>query len=212
MNRLKTPFDLEKLREGILERKDPKRLAIAACISTGCQALGAQKVLEVFKAEIKKQGLEGKVDVIETGCLGFCEQGPRVVIYPEEYFYFQVKATDVPEIVSKTLINKEIVERLLYTDPITAKKTRHLSEIPFYKYQHRLLLESNSKIDPKKIKDYIALGGYSALAKALFAMTPEQVLGEVKKSNLRGRGGGGFPTYRKWESTRNAAGEPKYVV
>jgi len=181
-------------------------------VSTGCQALGVQKVLEAFNEEIKKQGLEGKVEIRETGCLGFCEKGPRIVIYPEEIYYFQVKATDVPEIVSKTLINKEIVERLLYTDPITGKKARHLSEVPFYKYQNRLLLESNRKLDPKKIENYLAIGGYAALAKALFQMTPEDVMKEVKDSNLRGRGGGGFPTYRKWESTRNAPGEPKYVI
>jgi len=212
MNSLKSPSDLEKLRKDILAKKDPKRLAIAACVSTGCQALGVQKVLEAFNEEIKKQGLEGKVEIKETGCLGFCEKGPRIVIYPEEIYYFQVKASDVPEIVSKTLINNEIVERLLYTDTITGKKARHLSEVPFYKYQNRLLLESNSKIDPKKIEDYLAIGGYKALAKALFQMTPEDVMKEVKDSNLRGRGGGGFPTYRKWESSRNAPGEPKYVI
>lgn len=212
MNSLKSPSDLEKLRKDILAKKDPKRLAIAACVSTGCQALGVQKVLEAFDEEIKKQGLEGKVEIKETGCLGFCEKGPRIVIYPEEIYYFQVKATDVPEIVSNTLINKEIVERLLYTDPVTGKKARYLSEVPFYKYQNRLLLESNRKLDPKKIEDYLAIGGYAALAKALFQMTPEDVMKEVKDSNLRGRGGGGFPTYRKWESSRNAPGEPKYVI
>ncbi len=212
MKPLKSPSDLEKLRKDILAKKDPKRLAIAACVSTGCQALGVQKVLEAFDEEIKKQGLEGKVEIKETGCLGFCEKGPRIVIYPEEIYYFQVNAKDVPEIVSKTLINKEIVERLLYTDPVTGKKARHLSEVPFYKYQNRLLLESNRKLDPKKIEDYLAIGGYAALAKALFQMTPEDVMKEVKDSNLRGRGGGGFPTYRKWESSRNAPGEPKYVI
>jgi len=212
MNSLKSPSDLEKLRKDILAKKDPKRLAIAACVSTGCQALGVQKVLEAFDEEIKKQGLEGKVEIKETGCLGFCEKGPRIVIYPEEVYYFQVKASDVPEIVSKTLINNEIVERLLYTDPVTGKRARYLSEVPFYKYQNRLLLESNSKIDPKNIEDYLAIGGYAALAKSLFQMTPEDVMKEVKDSNLRGRGGGGFPTYRKWESSRNAQGEPKYVI
>jgi NADH:ubiquinone oxidoreductase subunit F (NADH-binding)/(2Fe-2S) ferredoxin/NAD-dependent dihydropyrimidine dehydrogenase PreA subunit len=212
MKPLKSPSELEKLRKDILAKRDPKRLAVAACVSTGCQALGVQKVLETFDEEIKKQGLEGKVEIKETGCLGFCEKGPRIVIYPEEIYYFQVKASDVPEIVSKTLINNEIVERLLYTDQVTGKKARYLSEVPFYKYQNRLLLESNSKIDPKKIEDYLAIGGYKALAKALFKMTPEKVMKEVKNSNLRGRGGGGFPTYRKWESSRNAPGEPKYVI
>ena len=212
MEQMKSPSDLEKLRRGLLAERDPNRPAIAVCVSTGCEALGVKGVLKAFEEEIKKQGLEGRIDIKETGCLGFCEKGPRVVIYPEEIYYFRVKSTDVPEIVSKTLINKEIIERLLYTDPITAKTARHLSEVPFYKYQNRLLLDNNAKIDPKRIEDYVALGGYTALAKALFQMTPEQVIEEVKKANLRGRGGGGFPTYRKWESTRNAPGEPKYVI
>ncbi len=212
MKPLKSSSDLEKLRKKILDKKDSKRLAISVCVSTGCKALGVQKVLEAFNVEIKKQCLEGKVDIKETGCLGFCEKGPRIVIYPEEIYYFQVDAKDVPEIISKTLINTEIIERLLYTDPITGKKARYLSEVPFYKFQKRLLLESNSKIDPKKIENYLAIGGYAALAKALFQMTPEDVMKEVKESNLRGRGGGGFPTYIKWESTRKATGEPKYVI
>jgi NADH:ubiquinone oxidoreductase subunit F (NADH-binding)/(2Fe-2S) ferredoxin/Pyruvate/2-oxoacid:ferredoxin oxidoreductase delta subunit len=212
MERLKTPSDLEKLRENILAKKDPKKPAIAVCVSTGCEALGVKGVLKAFKEEFAKQGLEGKIEIKETGCLGFCEKGPRIVVYPEEIFYFGVKATDVPAIVSKTVVNKEIVERLLYADPVTSKAARNLSEIPFYKYQKRLLLDNNAKVEPKKIEDYIVLGGYTALAKALYQMTPEQVLDEVKKSNLRGRGGGGFPTGRKWESTRNAPGEPKYVI
>jgi len=212
MKPLKSSSDLEKLRKKVIDKKDSKKLAISACVSTGCKALGVQKVLEAFNVEIKKQGLVGKVDIKETGCLGFCEKGPRIVIYPEEIYYFQVDAKDVSEIVSKTLINNEIVERLLYTDPITGEKARHLSEVPFYKFQKRLLLESNSKIDPKNIEDYLAIGGYAALAKALFQMTPEDVMKEVKESKLRGRGGGGFPTHIKWESTRKAPGEPKYVI
>jgi len=212
MKKLKSFSDLEKLRKKILDKKDSKRITISACVSTGCQALGAKNVLDAFKVEIKKQGIESEVDIKETGCLGFCEKGPRIVIYPEEIYYFQVDAKDVPEIVTKTLINKEIVERLLYTDAITGEKARYLSDVPFYKFQNRLLLESNSKIDPKKIEDYLTIGGYAALAKALFQMTPEDVMKEVKESNLRGRGGGGFPTSIKWESTRKAPGEPKYVI
>jgi NADH:ubiquinone oxidoreductase subunit F (NADH-binding)/(2Fe-2S) ferredoxin len=212
MERLRSPSDLEKLGKGILAKKDPNKPAIAVCVSTGCEALGVKGVLEAFKEEFRKQGLEGKIEIKETGCLGFCEKGPRIVVYPEEIFYFRVKATDVPDIVSKTVVNKEIIERLLYADPVTGKAARNLSEIPFYKYQKRLLLDNNAKVDPKKIEDYIALGGYTALAKALYQMTPEQVLDEVKKSNLRGRGGGGFPTGRKWESTRNVPEETKYVI
>ncbi|MCJ7713785.1 NAD(P)H-dependent oxidoreductase subunit E, partial [Candidatus Bathyarchaeota archaeon] len=212
MEKQKSPSDLEKLREDIILRKDPTRLAVAVCVSTGCEALGVQKVLEAFNGEIKKQGLEGKVDIKETGCLGFCEKGPRIVIYPEEIYYFQVKAKDVPEIVTKTLINNEIIERLLYSDPNTGKKSRFLSAVPFYKHQNRLLLESNSKINPKRIEDYLAIGGYEALEKALFRMTPEDIIQEIKVSKLRGRGGGGFPTHIKWKSSRDAIGDPKYVI
>ena len=212
MNKLKEPSDLRKLRENIILGRDSNRLAVAACVSTGCEALGVQKVLEAFNEEIKKQGLKGKVDIKETGCLGFCEKGPRIVIYPEEIYYFQVKAKDVPEIVEKTLINNEIVERLLYVDPNTGKKARSLTEVPFYKDQKRLLLESNSKLDPKKIEDYLVIGGYEALEKALFRMTPEEIMEEIKVSKLRGRGGGGFPTYIKWKSSRDAIGNPKYVI
>jgi NADH-quinone oxidoreductase subunit F len=197
MERLKSPSDLEELRNEILARKDPKKPAIAVCVSTGCEALGVKGVLKVLKEELKKQNVEGSIEIKETGCLGFCEKGPRIVVYPEEIYYFKVTATDVPEIVSKTLLNNEIVERLLYADPVTGQKARNLAEIPFYKYQKRLLLDNSAKLDPKKIEDYIALGGYKALAKALFQMKPEQVLEEVKRANLRGRGGGGFPTARK---------------
>ena len=133
MERLKTRDDLEKLRASILAKKDPKKPAIATCVSTGCEALGVKDVIKAFKEEFKKNGLEGKVGIKETGCIGFCEKGPRVVVYPEEIYYFGVKATDVPEIVSKTLLNKEVVERLLYTDVATKEKERKLSEIPFYK-------------------------------------------------------------------------------
>ena len=212
MERLKSPSDLEELRNEILAKRTLRSQLLLVCVSTGCEALGVKGVLKALKEEFKKQNLEGSIEIKETGCLGFCEKGPRIVVYPEEIYYFKVTATDVPEIVSKTLLNKEIVERLLYADPVTGQKARNLSEIPFYKYQKRLLLDNSAKVDPKKIEDYIALGGYKALAKALFQMKPEQVLEEVKKANLRGRGGGGFPTARKWESTRNAPGEPKYVI
>ncbi|MBC7130950.1 4Fe-4S binding protein, partial [Candidatus Bathyarchaeota archaeon] len=212
MKKLKSPEDLENFRKEVLSKIDPNRPKIVICISTGCQALGAQDVLEAFKEELKNQGLEDKVDVKCSGCLGFCEGGPRVVIYPGGIYYFRVKPSDVPLIISKTLLNNEVLSHLLYVDPATGKVAEKLSEVPFYKYQNRLLLESNEKVDPTSIEDYIAHGGYSALVKALFQMTPEQVIEEVKKSNLRGRGGGGFPTGLKWESARKAHGTPKYVI
>jgi len=207
-----SPEDLERLRREIIAKREPSKPCITVCVSTGCAAQGSRRVVEAFRAELEKQGLKDKVEIKETGCVGFCEQGPRVTVYPQEIYYFKVKPEDIPEIVSKTVLKKQIVERLLYKDSITGRTAQKLEEIPFYKYQLRLLLENNTKIDPKNIEDYIAVGGYSALAKALFEMTPEQIIEEVKKSNLRGRGGGGFPTGIKWETTRNAPGEPKYVI
>ncbi|MGD8900691.1 MAG: NADH-ubiquinone oxidoreductase-F iron-sulfur binding region domain-containing protein, partial [Desulfobacterales bacterium] len=143
---------------------------------------------------------------------GFCERGPIIVIHPEKICYFQIKPEDVPEIVSRTIKEKQVIERLLYSDPNTKEKIIHESEIPFYKNQERLVFGSNGSIDPKRIDDYLAIDGYSALAKVLAGMTSGQVVEEVKKSNLRGRGGGGFPAGRKWEGSRNAPDEIKYVI
>jgi NADH-quinone oxidoreductase subunit F len=175
-------------------------------------ASGAGEVIAAFKAEIEKQGLQADVNTRETGCPGFCERGPVVVIYPDEICYLQVTPEDVPEIVSQTLREEKVVDRLVYADPTTGEKAIHESDIPFYKHQVRNILGSNIRIDPKSIEDYLAIGGYSALAKALSRMSAVEVLEEVKKSRLRGRGGGGFPTGRKWEESRNAPDETKYVI
>ncbi len=212
MPRINSPAELEKVRKEILSRRDPNKPCISICAGTGCLASGASEVIAAFKAEIEKQGLKTAVDTKGTGCPGFCERGPVVVIYPEEICYLQVKPEDVPEIVSQTIKEKKVVDRLLYVDPTTGEKATHESDIPFYKNQMRNIIGNNIKIDPKSIDDYLALGGYSALAKVLSQMTSEQVLEEVKKSNLRGRGGGGFPTGRKWEEARNAPDEIKYVI
>ena len=212
MPKINSPAELEKLRKSILSKRDPNKPCIAICTGTGCLALGAEKVVTALKEEIKKHGLEHKVDIKETGCPGFCERGTVVVIYPEEICYLQVQPEDAGEIVSQTILARKVIDRLLYVDPATGEKAVHESEIPFYKNQMRLLIGNNIKLDPKSIEDYLALGGYSALAKVLSQMTPEQVLEEVKKSNLRGRGGGGFPAGRKWEECRNAPGEVRYVI
>ncbi len=212
MSRINSPDELEKVRQEILSQRDPNKPCISICAGAGCLAFGASEVIAAFKAEIEKQGLKTDVNTKGTGCPGFCERGPVVVIYPEEICYLQVKPEDVPEIVSQTIKEKKVVDRLLYVDPTTGVKATHESDIPFYKNQERNIIGNNIKIDPKNIDDYLALGGYSALAKVLPRMTSEQVLEEVKKSNLRGRGGGGFPTGRKWEESRNAPGETKYVI
>ncbi len=212
VNRISSVEDLEKLREEIKAERAKSDSIISICVSTGCVALGALNVREAFKAELEKQGLKGNVEIRETGCLGFCEKGPRVTIYPEEICYVKVRPEDASEIVAQTLIRKKVVDRLLYTDPNTGKKAVHQSEIPYYQKQTRNLLGTNPRIDPRSIDDYLVTGGYSALAKALLQMSPEQVLEEVKKANLRGRGGGGFPAGLKWETARNAKSEIKYVI
>ncbi|MBC8276305.1 MAG: NAD(P)H-dependent oxidoreductase subunit E, partial [Chloroflexi bacterium] len=212
MPKINSPTELEELRQEILSKRDQNKSCITICAGTGCLALGSDRVISAFEEEIEKQALKTKVDVRGTGCPGFCEKGPIVVIYPEEICYIGVTPEDAPEIVSQTVVGKKVIDRLLYTDPNTGEKAVHEYEIPFYKNQMRLLIGNNIKIDPKSIDDYLALGGYSALAKVLSQMTPEQVLEEVKKSNLRGRGGGGFPAGRKWEECRNASDEIKYVI
>lgn len=211
MAKLRSPADLEKKREQILSQRDPNKPCVTICSGTGCHVLGSDKVAEAFVSEISKNGLTAKVDVRRTGCHGFCERGPVVVMFPEGACYLGVKPADVPDVVSRTLGDKQLVERLLYKDS-AGKTIAHERDIPFYKFQSRIVFGNNTRIDPKSIDDYIALGGYSALAKALFKMSPEEVLGEVKKSNLRGRGGGGFPAGVKWETTRNAPGDIKYVI
>ena len=212
MARLNSPEELENFRQEILLKRDPNKPCISICAGAGCIASGADEVIAAFRAEIEKEGLEAVVDTKGTGCPGFCERGPVVVIYPEEICYLQVKAEDVPEIVSQTINKKEVIERLLYEDPLTGERAIHESDIAFYKNQQRTLLCNNIKIDSKLIDDYLAIEGYSALAKALFQMSDVDVLAEVKKSNLRGRGGAGFPAGRKWEGSRNAPEPVKYVI
>ena len=209
--RLSSPQELEALRKSIIEKRDHNKPCITICGGTGCLALAAQDVITGFRREIQEQGLETKVDIRITGCPGFCERGPLVVIKPENILYQQVKGEDVPEIVSAT-VKGNIVDRLLYTDPNTGKKITYEHEVPFYRKQKRLLLGDNSNIDPTEIRDYLALGGYAALSKVLFEMSPEQIIEEVKKSGLRGRGGGGFPTGVKWETCRQAQGDTRYII
>ena len=216
MPRIESPDALEALRKDIVSGRDPSKPCIAICTGTGCLALGASKVVASLREEIKKQGLESKVDLKvdlrETGCPGFCERGPVIVIYPDEICYLQVQPGDAAEIISKTILGKTVIDRLLYVDPATGEKSIRESDIPFYKNQMRLLIGNNIKLDPKSIEDYLSLGGYTALSKALFQMKPGQVVDLVKDSRLRGRGGAGFPAGNKWEFARNSPGDTKYVV
>jgi len=209
---LHSPQDLERLRDTLTAAQDPDKTCITICAGTGCLAGGCQQVADAFHREIEQRGLADEVDLRTTGCHGFCEQGPLAVIHPQGIFYEHLKARDVPKIMSETIAKGKVIDKLLYKHPQTGKKIVYERDIPFYKLQTRVILGDNSFIDPTRIEDYIARGGYSALAKALFTMRPEQVLDTVKKSGLRGRGGAGFPAGRKWEGCRNAPGEPKYVI
>lgn len=212
MPRINSPAELQAFRNNLISQRDPNKTCITLCSGSACHASGSREVATRFLEEIENQGLAERVEFRRTGCHGFCERGPIVVIHPDEICYFQIKPEDVGEILSETIKDKKIIDRLLYKDPATNEKIIRESEIPFYKNQGRIVFGSNGSVDPKNIDDYIAIGGYSALAKALFGMTPEQVLEEVKKANLRGRGGGGFPAGVKWEGSRNAPGDIKYVI
>ena len=212
MAKLKNREALEKARQSLQKarRKDDRKI-ISLCAGSGCGAYGTAKVRKALLEELDKQGLQDRVRVRLTGCHGFCEKGPIMVIHPEGFFYPQVKEEKIPEIVEKTIRNGEMVASLAFKDPSTKKRILHEQEIPFYRLQQRIIFGQNGLIEPTSIEDYIAEGGYSGLGKALFDMTPEQIVREVKKSGLRGRGGGGFPTGIKWETCRRFDGR-RYVI
>ncbi|RPI54713.1 MAG: NADH-quinone oxidoreductase subunit F, partial [Chloroflexi bacterium] len=208
--RMNSPSDLEAKRKALVAAHDPNRTCVTVCGGTGCRVYGSEKVIEALRAEIATKGLDA--DVRMTGCHGFCEQGPVMVIQPRGIFYKSVKVEDVPDIVEKTVGQNEILERLLYTDPITGVKIAYEHDVPFYARQTRHLLNLNGLIDPTSIDDYIGIGGYGALARALGQMSPEGVIEEVTSAGLRGRGGAGFPTGLKRKLCRATAGEVKYVI
>ena len=212
MPKIHSSAELDTLRQDILSTRDPEKPCITLCSGSACQATHCKKVAAALDLELGKQGLTEAVHFRKTGCHGFCEQGPIIVIYPEGVCYLKVQPEDIPEIVSQTLVAKKIVERLVYVDPNTGEKAIKEDDIPFYKNQQRLVLGLNTKIDPKSLEDYLAVGGYQALTKVFTGMTPEQVIAEVKAASLRGRGGGGFPAGIKWEAARNSKGDTKYVI
>jgi NADH-quinone oxidoreductase subunit F/NADP-reducing hydrogenase subunit HndC len=188
-----------------------QRRTVYVCRGTGCVSAGGDAVYEELKKEVARLRLrDAEVDF--TGCHGFCQQGPNVIVEPDGIFYTHVEPEDAAEIVTSHLQNGEPVERLFYHDPVTGQAIPHYSEINFYQNQERIILRNCGHINPEKIDDYLARGGYQALRKVLFKMTAEQVIEEVKNSGLRGRGGAGFPTGVKWEFCRNASGSPKYVI
>jgi NADH:ubiquinone oxidoreductase subunit F (NADH-binding)/(2Fe-2S) ferredoxin/Pyruvate/2-oxoacid:ferredoxin oxidoreductase delta subunit len=212
MAKLKNREALEKLRKSVeTKRLKDKRKLVSLCAGSGCGAYGTAKVHAALKDELEKQGIQDKVLVKLTGCHGFCEKGPIMVIHPEGIFYPQVKEEKIPDIVEKTIKGGEVLDALTFKDPSTKKRIVHEQDIPFYKLQRRIIFGNNGMIDPTSIEDYIAVGGYGALSKALFELSPEQIIRQVKKSGLRGRGGGGFPTAIKWETCRRHEGD-RYVI
>lgn len=212
MKKLGRVKDIEDLAKKRKEKNQRYQYTIAICSETGCQASGCSAVISFLQKELKSRGLCNRVRVLATGCHGFCEQGPLMVISPGNIFYCHLKPEDTSEIICETLIKGKMVDRLLYKDPVSGKKIIREEEIPFYRRQDRVLLAQNRLIDPRKIEDYVAQGGYQTLGQILMSMEPEEVIDEIKKSQLRGRGGGGFPTGKKWEHCRAAEGEPKYVI
>ena len=209
--RIGSPSDLAGERDRLCKLRGSLDKGVLICVGTGCAARGSRKIHELFVEAAKETGLA--VEAVKcVGCHGFCERGPIVVVQPGEILYQRVEEPDVPEIVRETLLGGRVLERLLYEDSATGLKAQTAEQIPFYRAQQRIVLASNGVIDPRSIDEYIAADGYAALAKALSRMTPEQVLEEVEASGLRGRGGGGFPTGRKWRSCRKAPGSPKYVI
>jgi NADH:ubiquinone oxidoreductase subunit F (NADH-binding)/(2Fe-2S) ferredoxin/NAD-dependent dihydropyrimidine dehydrogenase PreA subunit len=203
---------LRLLRETLIAGEQTTGKLVSVCCGSSCISAGSEHVREAFVRGIKERELEDDVTVKKTGCDGFCEKGPIVIIGPENIFYENVKVEDVPEIISETLLEDRVVERLLYEDPATGERYVNRDDIPFYKKQRRIVLKNCGLINPTSIEDYLKVDGFRALAEILSQMTPEEVIEEIKLSGLRGRGGAGFPTGIKWETSHNAPGEEKYII
>ncbi len=209
-----TAQELDTWRESLTAKVDPDLPVITVCGGTGCRVYGSEKVWTAFQDELTNQKAKAKLnyDIKVTGCHGFCEKGPLVVIHPQGIMYTNVKVSDVAEIVGETIAKNTVIERLLYVDPQTNEEIECEQDVPFYKHQHRLILGLNGLLDPTRIEEYISQGGFNSLKKVLVSLSPEDVIEEMKKSGLRGRGGAGFPTGFKWELCRQQPGDVKYVI
>lgn len=226
--KIKSLDDLNKLREehkqsvrlrqhieGVEDRAESMpeaRINILVCTGTGCLAGESEKVVKNLGLILKARGHENEVKIIQTGCFGFCEQGPIVKIEPDNVFYVRVNPKDAKDIIDEHIVKGNVVERLLYKEPIENKTVNKQHDIPFYKKQLRVALRNCGIINPEDINESIALGGYEALGKALIQMTRDEVIEEIKKSGLRGRGGGGFPTGIKWDITKRQESKDKFII
>lgn len=212
LNKIRDKYLTEMLiRQGGVKNLDNKKF-ILVCGGTGCQSSNSKKILSNLEEEIKKNGLEDRVTATIVGCFGFCEQGPIVQVVPDDVFYVNVTPDNANLIVNEHIINGKIVESLLYTNPIDNSKIDKQHNIPFYKKQLRIALRNCGVINPEKIEEYIAIDGYQALAKSIFDLGADNTLSEMKKSGLRGRGGGGFPTGMKWEFAKKEKNDIKYII
>ncbi|MHC4435448.1 MAG: (2Fe-2S) ferredoxin domain-containing protein, partial [Planctomycetota bacterium] len=188
------------------------RTHIMLCAGTGCVSNGTYKIKDALERELEKHDLEDEVDVVLTGCNGFCAQGPVAVVKPDEIFYQLLTEDDIPHLVEEHFLKGRPVQKLMYTPPAEETPVPKMSDIGFFGKQRLIALRNRGMIDPEKIDEYIARGGYAALAKVLNGIKPKQIIEEIKRSGLRGRGGAGFPTGRKWELVAAAERTPKYLV
>ena len=188
------------------------RSHLLVCAGTGCVSSGSFKIKEALEKEIKKRRLQDEVQVIATGCNGFCERGPIVMVQPDGIFYQLLKIEDVPRLVEEHLLKGRPVKKLMYVPPAEDKPVPKMKDIEFFKHQRLIVLRNRGRIDPEKIDEYIAFDGYEALGKALTKMTPEAIVAEISESGLRGRGGGGFPTGKKWAVCAKEKRSPKYII
>jgi NADH-quinone oxidoreductase subunit F len=212
--RIESRDQFEALQSQARQRNASREQQILVCCGTGCLASGSKKVADAFAEEVAKRGLDASVGLFvkSTGCHGFCERGPLVALHPSGILYTKVKPKQVEQIVEETVIGGEIIQGLLYKNPVDGQRIEQYEEIPFYKHQVRVAMRNIGRIDPIDILDAVAGGAYAGLAKALYEMDPDEVIEQVAVSGQRGRGGAGFNTARKWRSCKQAPGERRFVL